>query len=301
MAGLPGVKVGPLDPDATAEFGTVDAANNARILIRRHSRQMPPQLRNALLRPFNEPRSLALDDDEVAEYVEDSDVLPDEATYVPGSANVRGDESDRKPLILAFVYETKGQRTGKAVLPYGLKEMDLDDDDDDPLSASREKGDRLVGLANARRQGLGASTEVAQILAEALQGVRPAGDGASSAEADEALAEQVRQLSEQVEGLREQAEGQDEKLREEAEALRAEVEALRAERENPEPFEGFKDASVERIEEVIDETDDLAVREVLKRDIRAAEEASVERGERDKPRQGVVKATEPVELAPADG
>lgn len=60
----------------------------------------------------------------------------------------------------------------------------------------------------------------------------------------------------------------------------------------PDPFDGFGDATVKEIREKIESVSDLVEREILKRQVRAAEESA------EKPRQGVLDATEPVALAP---
>lgn len=60
-----------------------------------------------------------------------------------------------------------------------------------------------------------------------------------------------------------------------------------------EPYEGFGDASVAEVREKIDGTTDVIEREFLKRQVREAEAAA------EKPRKGVMEATEPVALAPA--
>lgn len=272
---LPGVKVGPLNPDKTAEFGTVDARNSARDLVKLHARLYPADLRGVLLMPFNAARSHALVDEEVAKAVESSRdrrggrIIPEEAEVV--GANVRGAED--KPKYITFTYALPRQdggegpgRTGKAFIPY----------DEELTPDSVEAGDRRARIAELRAEGIGGETVgMMELFAQLLSSQR--GGTADGEEGD--LTERVAELEASAERER--------RAREDAEERLAEAQA-------PEPpYEGWTpDDSVDRIEEVIGDTDDPLERELVKRRVRALEE------EREKPRKGVIEATEPVELAP---
>lgn len=63
---------------------------------------------------------------------------------------------------------------------------------------------------------------------------------------------------------------------------------------SPEPWEGYDSAKMPEIVDAIDREGDPLEREILKRSVRARENA------RDKPRQGVLDATEPVELVESE-
>lgn len=145
---LPGVKVGPLDPDATSGFGQVAARNSARQLIRLHRQMYPAALKRALVRPRDDARSSTLDHEEVAAYVgglthpNGDPVLPDGARVVPGSAAVRGDR--RAGQVLTFAYELESGRVGKWYAPY-LPEH---------LPQSHEAGEEAARIAQLREQGL---------------------------------------------------------------------------------------------------------------------------------------------------
>lgn len=141
MGGLPGVKVGPLDPEATADFGQVAANRSARRLIRLHAASMPPVLQQALAKPLNEARTKALRLSEVRDAVE----VPD--GHVVVGATVRGKEGDE--LVLTYTYRHVDEdkaRTVKWFVP--LTEVA------DDLEASMELGDRLAVVAERRELGL---------------------------------------------------------------------------------------------------------------------------------------------------
>lgn len=122
MAGsaLPGVRVGPLDPDATAGFGQVSQNNSARQLIRLHKQLHPPSMVRALARKRDDPRTAGLDLDEVEEYVcglehDNGDPLVPKGAKVVGAA-VRGDP--RTGQVVTFQYEMPSGRVGKWFAPY---------------------------------------------------------------------------------------------------------------------------------------------------------------------------------------
>lgn len=120
MTQLPGVRVGPLDPDSTAAFGQVGVANTARAVLRLHAQMHPPELRRALVRPLDDERTKGLDPDEVAEYLgglthANGDPYVPEGARVVGAA-VRGDRDTGH--VLTFTYRTASGRTAKWHAPY---------------------------------------------------------------------------------------------------------------------------------------------------------------------------------------
>lgn len=145
---LPGVKVGPLDPDRTADFGQVSAKNSARTLIRHHAASYPQSLTQALAKKLDEARSKALYGNlgEVEAYLrgfklgDGSSALPDGA--VLEGAQVRG-ERDREQ-ILTFTYRIASGRSVKWWAPY----------DRDELPEAAAEGDENVALAEARERGV---------------------------------------------------------------------------------------------------------------------------------------------------
>lgn len=146
MAELPGVKVGPLDPDRTADFGQVSAANNARTLIRLHTQMYPQVLVAALAKKQDVQRSQGLDIGEVRDYLgglslENGDPAVPEGAEVVG-ANVRG-ERDREQVLTYTVRHASG-RTAKWFAPYS----------EDVLPESYAEGDERVHLHELREKGL---------------------------------------------------------------------------------------------------------------------------------------------------
>lgn len=146
MSGLPGVKIGPLDPDATSQFGQVSRTHSARTLIRLHSQAHPPALINALARPLDDARTKGLDLAEVREFVATLDrengdpVLPDGSTIV--GAAVRGKPDSEQ--VLTFTFENASGRTGKWFAPYTGDDLPDSYDAGTALSAIREMKDRGV-------------------------------------------------------------------------------------------------------------------------------------------------------------
>lgn len=146
MSGLPGVKVGPLDPDKTADFGVVSQRNSARQLVRLHTQAYPASLVSALARPLDEERSLALDMEEVAEHLDGltlangDPVVPDGCRVV--GANVRGDR-DREQ-VLTFTYQTPSGRTAKWFTEYS----------EASLPVSFADGADRVRIADLRKRGI---------------------------------------------------------------------------------------------------------------------------------------------------
>lgn len=151
---LEGVKVGPLDPDRTAEFGQVSAKNSARTLLRFHAQQNPAVLRQRLARAIDPERTKGLDMDEVRAYVgglkhDNGDPLvPDGATVV--GASVRG-ETDREQT-LTFTYELPSGRTGKWFAPYTASAIPRSFESGAQYARIREMKDR--GVVEFDREGL---------------------------------------------------------------------------------------------------------------------------------------------------
>lgn len=147
MAGLPGVKVGPLDPDATSEFGQVGRNNSARQLIRLHHQAHPPVLVQALAKKLDPERTKGLELDEVRKYLgklklDNGDPLVPEGARVVG-ASVRG-ERDR-PQVLTFTYETaESKRTGKWFAEYNADVLPDSYDAGSELAKVQEMKDRGV-------------------------------------------------------------------------------------------------------------------------------------------------------------
>lgn len=119
--GLPGVKVGPLDPDATESFGQVSGKHSARQLIRLHTQLNPPHLKRALARPRDDARSKAVLEnlDEVTEYVsglthDNGDPMLPKGARVNG-ASVRGEFGNQ---VLTFTFELPSGRVGKWFAPF---------------------------------------------------------------------------------------------------------------------------------------------------------------------------------------
>jgi hypothetical protein len=147
MSALPGVKVGPLDPDSTSQFGTVSQSNSARQLIRLHTQMNPPGLRRALSRPRDDERTLGIDIDEVREYLdglkrENGDPLVPEGAVVV-SAAVRGDHLAGQQ-ILTFSYRLPSGRVAKWHAPYNA----------DVLPDSYDNGSRLSQIKTMKDRGV---------------------------------------------------------------------------------------------------------------------------------------------------
>lgn len=146
MANLPGVKVGPLDPDSTSQFGQVNARNTARQLIRLHRQMFPPQKVRALSRPLDEARTKGLDYDEVEEYLRGQQhsngdaLLPDDHKLV--GAAVHGDP--RTGQVLTYQYETPSGRVGKWYAPYTDEALPISFDAGAELTKVKEMKDRGV-------------------------------------------------------------------------------------------------------------------------------------------------------------
>lgn len=140
------VKVGPLDPDVTSDFGQVAAKSTARQLIRLHSQAHPPQLVQALARPLDAPRTKGLSLDEVREYLageelENGDPLVPEGATVVG-ASVRGSADSEQ--VLCFTYRLPSGRTGKWHASYN----------GDVLPESYDAGSELTRVHEMKERGV---------------------------------------------------------------------------------------------------------------------------------------------------
>lgn len=85
-------------------------------------------------------------------------------------------------------------------------------------------------------------------------------------------------------------------LTSEIERLERELKARESAPSLPEPLGGYADLSVDEVSSAINAVDDPVEREILKRSVRAYEQEL----KGDKARKGVLHATEPVSLVPAD-
>jgi hypothetical protein len=254
---LPGLKMGALDPDRTQEFGTVAGKTSARALIQHHVAAHPKELTRYLMLKQDEERSDALDLEEVAKAAANAGV--------PGKvvgANVRG-ERDRDQIV-CLTYEVESGRTGKAAIPYNEK----------ALPASVEAGDNAVAIATAKEHG---QPWLPPEVTEQLGQGGGSGEGGGKA---------IKQLEKRVEELTQIVKSQQDGDDDDPASVEATV--------TYEPFEGYADANIEEVEARIAEEAEGFPRELLKHNIRQAEEA------RDTPRKGVMDATEPVELVPAE-
>lgn len=145
---LPGVKVGPLDPDATSEFGQVAAKNSARTLIRLHRQLYPADLLRHLARAIDPERTKGLDLDEVTDYLgglehDNGDPLvPDGAMLV--GATVRGERRDPRGQVLCWQAQLSSGRIKKGYAPYNA----------DVLPDSFDAGAELVKVKEMTDRGV---------------------------------------------------------------------------------------------------------------------------------------------------
>lgn len=134
---LPGVRVGPLDPDATADFGSVAGGVSARQLVRRHAALHPPALIRVLSLAEDEVRTKALDMVEVRRAID----LEDDDAAIVGAA-VRGTNGEQQ--YLAYTVRVGSGRTYKSWVEYSA--------DDFPHSVDR--GDEATHIADLKEAGL---------------------------------------------------------------------------------------------------------------------------------------------------
>lgn len=119
---LEGVRVGPLDPDATESFGQVAQGNTARQLIRLHRQLHPPELVRALARPLDEAHTKAAKEslEEITdhlgtlEFPNGDPLVPSDAKVI--DAAVRGDKATGQ--VLTFQYVMPSGRVGKWYTEY---------------------------------------------------------------------------------------------------------------------------------------------------------------------------------------
>lgn len=255
----PALKVGPQNIDNSAQLTRrAGVGNHALRLLRRHARNNPPELVADLSKPRDERRSRVAEDN--LERIAETLKLP-KGAQVEG-ASVKGAPDGRS-----------GDRVVTLVLRYPPTNPDA------PPNAGRSgkasvEWEKLPWLEDEyekrERARLGLAARAAALDPDNV-------DDSAPLSADDA--EELRK-----------------RLAAAEEALAAAAKAAEEEPEpepEPEPFEGYSDATVEDIEKRIAEEPEGFDRELLKREIRAAEE------ERDRPRAGVIAATEPVELVPA--
>lgn len=187
---LPGVKIGPLDPDRTADFGQVSASTSARQLVRHHAAMYPPELRRILSLKRQEERSKALDPDEVeaavhASFEDDGQDVPEELAIT--GASVRGEDDSAQ--YVTWTYRVKSGRTAKGAVEY----------DSDAFSTSIEAGDEAAAIAKAKEAGL---PWIPQATAEALRGEGKGKSKSKSKGGNAGDAAEAKRLADENEGLR---------------------------------------------------------------------------------------------------
>lgn len=243
-----GVRVGPLDPDATAEFGQVAGKTSARQLVRHHVAMNPPALIGALTRSRNDARSLALDIEEVTSAVEKAWDEASEATpenFELCGATVRGAEDAEK--VVTFTWRVPVEaggtgRTGKGFISY----------DADALPTSVADGDEAVRIEKLKEAGLPWSPSDRALAAAGITGTGIA----------ETAPENVVELAE-VEEARDAALAEAEQSKREAEEAQQRVADLEAQlaaagsappAETPEddaeltePWDGYDDSNADKI------------------------------------------------------
>lgn len=224
---LPGLKVGPLDPDATSGFGQIGQGNIARTVIRHHAAMYPPDLRRALNMKLDGDRTSALDQDEVRQVVADAGALPEGCTFEHGQ--VRG-ERGRKQIV-TFTFLKPSGRVGKGYVDYLA----------DSFPRSVERGDAAVHFAERKDAGLPFDTAGLQL--ETLR---------------RELAEQRQrndELSRELERL----------ANEGASAGGRDPEPGAADHGPPQPIDGYDDLKADEVVELLraDETSDEDRRAIL--------------------------------------
>lgn len=278
---LAGVRVGPLDPDATAEFGQVAGRTSARQLIRHHLALHPPALIGALNRKRQKGRTDALDVAEVRAAIEkhwdDSDEEAPEEWKLTGAA-VRGEEDAEQ--VLTFTFTLPSGRTGKGFIPY----------DEETLPESHANGAEAVHIEKLREAGLPWSPSE---RTRAALGITGTGVGDADADLLEA-SEEADRLREENEELRRRLEeagenpdaepdddgkGEDEEQRPTPEQQRAEGEGDGEGDEPGEPWAGYDEANADAIRKQLrnlpDEEKVAAAKRVLAYERRVGNRASV--------------------------
>lgn len=256
MAKDPALVVGPMDPDRVARLvGNMGVHNNARRLLQRAAAQNPPELQAALNKPTDSIRSEAVEaNPDELAAAAKKAGLPDHK--IVGASVRGGSDIPDNDRVLVLTLENESGRTYRVVLNYG----------ESPLDESKATATRIRRL----RLGVDATAVRLAMGNEAQAGA----DRPASADEAEELRRTILDLEDELD------------------------KAKSGDSDEPagpaEPFEDASKAKVEDVEAAIEAVDDPLEREILKRDIRAFEEAT-----HDEPRKGVVTATEPVALVPA--
>lgn len=205
MGVMDGVRIGPLDPDRTAEFGQVSAKVSARQLVRLHAQLNPLRLTRVLARRIDDARTAALDMDEVRAYLagvtlENGDpAVPKGATVV--GANVRGERD--KEQWLTYTFSVKGSgRTAKWFAPY----------DGRLLPVSFAAGTERVRIEDLRKAGVmtthvPARADVADLEARLADLARKLDPEAVSDDGQSELAQRLADLERENAQLLERLEG----------------------------------------------------------------------------------------------
>lgn len=254
---LPGVNVGPLDPDRTASFGQVSGRTSARQLIRIHAQSHPLVLQKALARKLDDERSKALDMDEVRDYL-DGVTLPNGDPAVPdGSevvgASVRGERDQTQVLTYTFRVEESG-RTAKWFADYNA----------DVLPDSFAAGSDRVHLAELRERGVA--------VTESSMSTAPKRSRREAPKDDPEKAELLRR-AEAAEARVAELEAEEEPDDADAADAEAAADDSADEKEQPgegalaaePPFEGYEDVNAAEMVKLIksDETTDEEVQAIL--------------------------------------
>jgi len=243
---LPGVNVGPLDPDRTASFGQVSGRTSARQLIRIHAQSHPLVLQKALARKQDDERSKALDMDEVRDYL-DGVTLPNGDPAVPDGSEVVGaavrGERDQ-PQVLTYTFRVKESgRTAKWFADYSA----------DVLPESFAAGSDRVHLAELRERGVAVTESSIGAAPKRPRREAPKDDP----EKDELLrrVEAAEARVAELEAEAEAAAGSDDVAEQPGEG------ALAAEP----PFDGYEDVNAAEMVKLIksDETTDEEVQAIL--------------------------------------
>jgi hypothetical protein len=247
---LTGVRVGPLDPDATAEFGQVSGRTSARQLVRHHLALNPPALIGALSRSRQKARSDALDIDELYSAIGDAWGSDSPGDFELVGASVRGEDDAEQVVTFTWrVPVEKGGtgRTGKGFVAY----------DAESLPESVAAGDEAVRIEKLKEAGLPWAPSERALAAAGITGSGVA----------ETAPENLTSV-EEVERERDEA-------RKEAEALRAEADELRRalaeaggeppQREDtsegetpPEPWDGYEGTTADDVKKALRNADDDA-------------------------------------------
>lgn len=290
---LEGVRIGPMDPDSTADFGTVGAKNSARTLIRRHAAMHPPQLTGKLKLKRQDERSNALDMGEVRRAVEgriedDGQEVP-EAFYITGAA-VRGEDDQPSKQVVSFTYQLPSGRQGKGAIPY----------DAELLPNSTAAGDEAVRVKKAKDAGV---PWVPQQVSESIfKGAAKASEPGEDDDADALLAEAEKERDDAI-ARAEKAETAQADFQRQLDEMAGQMSALREQQATvaptppsadpeagrpPLPFEDFEGTSADTIKSR------LAVAEGAEGKALAQSVLAYEQGPDGSNRSTVVKAAQSI-------